>query len=63
MKNKLLCLLPLLLLSCTLEEVEPIEIAEPETIEITEEGIDIVYTLHGVYRRSIGSQYEVYDFD
>ena len=54
-------LLPLLLLSCTLEEVTPIEIAEPETIEITEEVIDIVYTLHGVYRRSIGSQYEVYD--
>jgi hypothetical protein len=54
-------LLPLLLLSCTLEEVTPIEITEPETIEITEEVIDVVYTLHGVYRRSIGSQYEVYD--
>ena len=54
-------LLPLLLLSCTLEEVEPVELPEVETIEITEEGIDIVYTLHGIYRRSIGSQYEVYD--
>lgn len=54
-------LLPLLLLSCTIEEATPIELPEVETVEITDEGIDIVYTLHGVYRRSIGSQYEVYD--
>ena len=50
-------LLPLLLLSCTIEEATPIELPEVETVEITEEGIDMVYTLHGVYRRSIGSQY------
>lgn len=54
-------LLPLLLLSCTIEEATPIELPEVETAGITEEGTDIVYTLHGVYRRSIGSQYEVYD--
>ena len=53
-------LLPFLLLSCTIEEATPIELPEVETAEITEEAIDIVYTLHGVYRRSIGSQFVIY---
>lgn len=56
---KIKYLLPLLLLSCTIEEAEPAETIE--TKEITAEVITEEPALHGVYRRSIGSQYEVYD--
>ena len=53
-------LLPLLLLSCTIDQAEPAE-AEQQIEEITTpEVINEVYTLQGIYRRSIGSQWEVY---
>lgn len=52
-------LLPLLLLSCTLEEVEPEAIPE-EVVAVIDEPIQQA-SLQGVYKRSIGSQYEVYD--
>ena len=53
-------LLPLLLLSCTIDQAEPAE-AEQQIEEITTpEVVDEVYTLQGIYRRSIGSQWEVY---
>lgn len=53
-------LLPLLLLSCTIEQAEPVEAVQTEEIT-TPEVINETYTLQGIYRRSIGSQYEVYD--
>lgn len=52
-------LLPLLLLSCTLEEVEPETIPE-EVVTVIDEPIQQAI-LQGVYKRSIGSQFEVYE--
>lgn len=53
-------LLPLLLLSCTIDQAEPVEIEQQIEEITTPEVIEEAYTLQGIYRRSIGSQWEVY---